>query len=906
MQFEDKGLFLSFISYPFFVDGRKLYNETLKDTFSKHKDKLRLYDPTGFTDPYLYQPEGYRMFGNHGLAIVSLVDDYMFFHRYFNKNHLQSLWEESNTGVSHIYDFKSEIISGVTENEGKSLEDKVKKSFLLTKKRYPFIGIIRMKIDHRLLRGKGKGIKTTRKIKRRIDALSKHYKKQHSGCHTTHISIDCFSNDELITIAFSDSLLFLFDFLGEIRSIKNTDIGQKYIEVKNGAKKSFEKHMFGTTSISFGYNVDFHDKEQESTFLPAKTEELKHLSINCLIETKPGHCDVFYDYFKGTVLSEDDFIARNVTGGCKIVASMPMEKISDLEDKCQNDLVFRRDVRKIKVSIKTPKEWIKSDFNEKSHQLASKNDDPIDKKYIKDIKELMKKIGVSKMLRERLLALLELYNRAYSDLLQQLFLEELSPVILNYSIMMEDMYKKGNSIKEIESAINDEITNMESAFYDRMHHSRHIASLLEYSSGIQQHLTSFDYAYKAIYKAFCTDDPKPRVYVTVTGAERAASERTLFKMNINDIVFPELFITAVWKEMANFAHELFLDYEGQTSETGMGTYIKRLLRNWGKFIKDEESLNILKYNLFHSEIFHSSDKIYVLALNLFSSELLEYFFKDYLVFHFAFQRDLEKMWYFLLKAFLQTTTVYRHLNVIYDKQLIHTLLRLFMVWLLSKPSNEENDEKNDRFIAQQASMPFDSILAKDWIECFVKVKKVAENLFDTLAAYDFKGANEALVFTKEQKILGISETAIDNLTKNTGVFVGSCLEKRRIVVEKMENLFNSGKLVIVGENLSDTDYIICLFQAYMNCLYQLDNHNRIIKTLPRDEKGLIREIIENKNGVEKTILFDNMINITADVTGGFFVPLAQTRKEYFRLRTTLYRSLWNYRFTHAYPNNSQL
>ena len=259
MQFEDKGLFLSFISYPFFVDGKKLYNETLKDTFAKHKEKLRLYDPTGFHDQNLYQPEGYRMFGNHGLVILSLVDDYMFFHRYFNKNHLQSLLEESGLDQPHIFDFKSEIISGVTENEGESLENKAKSSFLLKEKRFPFIGIIRMKIDQRLLRGEGNGIKTTRRIKNRIDALSKDIieeKYNNRDCHSMHISIDCYNNDELITIAFSDSLRFLFDFLGEIRSIKNTDVNQEYKEIIEGVEKPFEKHMFGTTFISFGYNVD--------------------------------------------------------------------------------------------------------------------------------------------------------------------------------------------------------------------------------------------------------------------------------------------------------------------------------------------------------------------------------------------------------------------------------------------------------------------------------------------------------------------------------------------------------------------------------------------------------------------------------------------------------------------------
>lgn len=141
MYFEDKGLFLSFISYPFFIDGRKLYKETLKDTFEEHKKKLLKYDPDGRSDEYLYNPEGYRMFGSHGLVVLSLVDDHMFSHRHFNKNHLQSLLKEVDKNDDkkheHIFNFKSEIVSGVTETEKESLENKAKKCFLRDKKKIP-------------------------------------------------------------------------------------------------------------------------------------------------------------------------------------------------------------------------------------------------------------------------------------------------------------------------------------------------------------------------------------------------------------------------------------------------------------------------------------------------------------------------------------------------------------------------------------------------------------------------------------------------------------------------------------------------------------------------------------------------------------------------------------------------
>lgn len=54
---------------------------------------------------------------------------------------------------------------------------------------------------------------------------------------------------------------------------------------------------------------------------------------------------------------------------------------------------------------------------------------------------------------------------------------------------------------------------MENACFDRLHSDKHHATPLEYNSGIQQHLTSLDFAYKSIRKAFGLD--KPKTYVTL-------------------------------------------------------------------------------------------------------------------------------------------------------------------------------------------------------------------------------------------------------------------------------------------------------------------------------------------------------------------------------------------------------
>ena len=900
MNFEETGLFLSFISYPFYVDGKTLYNTTLKRSFKEHKAALKRYDPSNDDDKNLYIPAGYRMFGSHGLVILSLVDDYMFFHRHFNKNHLQTLLKDnSNTG----YDYNSVIISGVTEKEEEALEQKAQDSFLLSENKFPYVGIIRIKVDHRVLRGKGHGMETLRKIKNQIDALAESHLKKRS-CHAKHITIECFNNDELTTIAFSDSLLYLFDFFGEVRGIKNTDekINQEYIDTSKYIDTSnrdeninpCEKHMFGITYMSFGYDINYVFGEKNERFLNPKKNELEQLHIHCIVETKPGHCDVFSDYLEREQKLEVESVVKNISGGCSIVATMPLKSISVLEQLCLksdddsfSNNIFLRDVRKIKVAIKSTDGMEKCNIEEVNHNSPAYNRDPIDKVYISKVKELMKEIGISKMLRERMLALFELYNRAYKDLLQRFFLDELLPVIKDYHNMFYDMYKRNDSIAEIEEAMNDEITNMENACYDRLHSDKHHTTPLEYSGGIQQHLTSLDFAYKAIRKAFGLDNPK--TYVTVTGAHRAASERPLFMLNINDVVFPELFITSVWKEVANFAIELLRDdaYFVDTNDN-YKRYIKELLTGWSKFVQNNESANILKYHLSRSDSYLSTDKVCRIVDDFDFKELLQYFCKDFIVYHFAFQTNFKMMWHFYLKVMLQTTSCYLHLNEINCKHFIHMILRLFMVGLLS------DDDDDRKFIKEQASVPYDSLLASDWIECYDKTKKIAEDMYKTLQQYDFKGLNNTLIYLNNLFLLKKND-----IKKTSAEITLEGLERREDIINDMKAKFEKHSLIVAENNITDTDYIICLFNAYMRCLIELDQHQNVVKSLPRDDTGAIMDDLVINHAYTKSALYENMTGLLSDVTGGFFVPSSTTRKRYFQLKTTLYKSLWHYRFTHA-------
>lgn len=882
--FEKEGIFLGLLSYPYFYDGKSIYAK-LEIFFNKHKENLQIYDPDTKDNIFLYKPAGYRMFGSQGLAVLSLVDDYTFFNRHFNKNHIQSCIKDSSDLM-----FNSTVISGVTEIDDTAescLIEKAKQTFLREDgEKYHFIGIIRVKINHELLIGEDKGIETLRKIKVNIKAIEEKCKGIYKNTvNSDYISIDCFDNDDMTIIAFSNNLLFLYNFLGEIRSITNNDIHIPCEELDDitHQKRMVEKHVFGSALLCFGYDVNYE---------PSNDSSIADIKMRCLIETKAGHRDALFSYLSEYLNKQNEKelsineISKNITGGCSIVAILPLNKISLLEDTCKSDSIFKSHVRRMKVVLMdiNCEDRLVSKIDENHAAPQNYTTLKIQEIEIEKNKCLIKKIGVSKLVRERLMALYELYNNSCQNLLQQFYLQELQPIMLKFHDMIEGMSERKERIADIEEALNIEISNMENAIYDRLHIQKHNQPPLEYSGGIQQYLTSFDYAYKFICNVFY---PIEEGYVTITGAERASSSRWLFNLNINDIVFPELFITTAWKEVANFAIKL-IENPDETPNDDM--YIESFFRNleiWHCFSQHEESFNILRHNIIHSDSILPKDKTCEIMMELMNRELLLYFFKDYLVFHFAFLQNYQMMWFYYFKTMLQTPMCYTRLNEIDRKHFIHILMRLFMVGLLS------DDKRDIEFIDNQCNNPFDHLLGDLWMKDYSKTWKIAEVIFHNLEQYGFKNMNECFVQYNESNIKRFSFTK-ENLNEE----ITDRLSERKIMTEKMASAFKQGRLMQKSAQ-SSKDYLICLFYAYLKALYELDNPSQPIKSIYRQNDGDIFVF----SCPDRDYYYSNSINILIDPTGGFFVPSSDIRKEYFRLRTVLYRNLWNYRYTNE---NSRL
>lgn len=921
--YDSNGLFLGFLAYPYYVDGKKLFRDVINPFFEEHKKRLYDYDTEELCETSrLYKPHAYRMFGTQGLSVLSLIDDYSFCSRHFNKNHIQSLLDDHAKVMNTIsvdireYRFKSIVVTGVheTKDNEQNIINKANNTFLRENNKFPYIGIIRLKIDHRLLLGKG--VASIREIKNEIALLF----KTADDVLADYIVVDCFDNDEMTVVAFSNSLKFLIQFLGNIRNLKSTDHGAlQYYE--DGAV--CEKHIFSCTYISFGYDIDYDLVNPKNFFLQGINNEKDSVLLNCLMETRPGHRDTFLYHIESKC--KFTITEKIASGGSVLKTTIKLGEIHKLEELCYAEET-KRDVRKMRVSIQDP---IAKNNPDKFDNHAKNNETKdIDKKLIDNIKQKLKAIGCSKIVRDRLLALFEFYDSAKHNLIQTLYFDELSGIGDIFLNIIDDLSNNpDNSVKTIEEALDKEITNMEDACYERIHNRKYAENLLEYSGGIQQHLTAFGYTYNIINTIFTGEINVKGSYTIITGEDRVSSERTHLNLNINHILFPELFVTTAWKEASNknikalgiyLYDDILTILKQNRPNNNIVSVLNRSTKNfmdilatWRDFIKGESSTSYIKNIILQdTQMLLKNDETYKCFKSIMNQELLSYFIKDYVVFHFAFQRDFEKMWYYSFKVMLQTTNSYLRLGKLKRVHLIYMLLRLFMIGRRADFVNE-----NDccaRFITEQMYRPFDNITQEYWLECYGKTQTISDKLFELLYDYGFVESSESQITICERNVEYMnqyashkSESIIDSVLRTQQTidikpFVSinkQCVDKRKNIIAKLESLWGN-RMLIDNDNEHPTDFIICLLSSFISETYKIDNKGvdtyYPIKSIPRDEDGEIINEWKKETPIFQ-IISDNMISIPCDTTGGFFLPKFETRERYFALRTVFYRSLWNYR-----------
>lgn len=336
-----------------------------------------------------------------------------------------------------------------------------------------------------------------------------------------------------------------------------------------------------------------------------------------------------------------------------------------------------------------------------------------------------------------------------------------------------------------------------------------------------------------------------------------------------------------------------------------------LMNIWNSFIENPHSYKQLQYELFVSTEFQNDDPVFqVLKEILNDVQVLKYLVNDYIVYHMAFQRDYEMMWHFYLKIMLQTTNCYHRLNKIKRAHVVYMLFRLLMIAFRETGSRQKQIRD---FLEQQKTNPYDYLLAEIWCDSFSKIEEGAKTIFAILDNYGFREVSEYLTLFSETQIIGARNIKNNRCTIRTSYLhdalqklenadmmkqLETCLETRKEQIALMCESFSRYELIEpsdqhVNNGQISPDFIVCMLFAYLKQIYILDGMDKsapVLKSVPRSNNGEIdAEILGD---MERGL---TSLHILADPTSGFLITPQSVRNRYFALRTTLYRSLWNYR-----------
>lgn len=926
MKFEEEGLFIGLVKFDFHIDGGRLFKGIFEKFFELQHRKyyLKELNRPG-PDSSLYTPKAYRMFGSHGLAILSLIDEYAFCSRIFNAGHIQV--NGRNKKIKGLNQYKTVVLTGSSEcfvNDDKPyLRTRAEDSFLRGpeseighRERYPFIGIIRIKLDFKYLREYG--IAFPRSTKKYINGLKDCVGDGHPlDC----IVVDTYDNDELMVVAFSDSIHTLDAFMKRIRMATLRDVWEAaHPGTKEGkpSEKKGVRHVCSSCHMSYGYDIGFSFQEKTEGFYPwDKEEDCACYSVNCLVESKPGHRHELFEYMNtwhsknGERLAEgegDLSFRRTVTGGSILHIPIPIKKFAILHELTpEEDL--RIHARRIKLTLNCSRE---SEGEKcRKHPKRKTAATEISTDFIEDIKVVLKDLGISKIVRERLLSLLDLYNDCARNHLQTYYFMRLHPSVENLLYILRDFQaNEDESLVTIEHKLNEEINSLETAFYNRMHNKMTPNTVLEYGGGIQQFLQAFGFAYKELIRLLSPDQAATN-YSLIAGVSKESSMRTHTELNINHIIYPQLFCVTSWKEASNCTMHLFAD-KGRliNPETGEPFIVQKYYDYFRHFIENKEAFDSILDLLLNQTDLVRTDPVYQSLHSVMTPEILKYSLQDYIVYHFAFQRDFGLMWRCYLKVFLQTPSVYRRRGKVSRKQFIFFLLRLLLVAYREK--NEDRSAQIRKIIEEQAKEPFDYLLSDLWFECFDKVNDAAAEMCRNLQSYSYVHVSEHLVmFTEKYHLISRDECSAAYLIRAFGdktvplekdelgliMFrLDTILEARKkkidgMVAQMVEEHLDS---VEVAEDILSPDNVICLMNAFLRTIDRLDQgekgHPILLHSVPRrpEDGDVDFDAVRKLSSVSARLL--------ADPIGGFIVPDPKVRMEYYAYRTLLYRTLWDWSY----------
>jgi hypothetical protein len=391
--------------------------------------------------------------------------------------------------------------------------------------------------------------------------------------------------------------------------------------------------------------------------------------------------------------------------------------------------------------------------------------------------------------------------------------------------------------------------NFERAYRNRFYNSYRMGDItdfnLDFKGGIQQLISSFDAAYKAI----CSELGRPESFVYVAGSPGVYSTRYEVRLNFYHVFQPEIFACIANHEAANF---YFTRFNGRSVPWFALACELAPVENRSDHNKIVPIFRKLEAMRRRS---HGQQRT---LLSFVTQPLFNYVFVDLLAFYFGYNRN-ERLWtYWYWAYFAQNSDAYSRAGHVDELQVVNFMLRLRWIQRISRIHDTEpirfGMELFDRLFREWTPV-LDRFLDWIWNEPELKVWNTE------VVSYVESKFHEIYSVSASETIQQIT----DRLEQGASVL--------RAKLQRGETCQYSRQ-----DDRSAFKFTEQVLYAYLSLLKDHFGDGDIL--LDRQEDG--RPAIKSSSA---KALFDPI--------GGIFTHDPLTRRERFRYRTALTMSLWD-------------
>lgn len=944
---ENYGIFLGLLTMPFGQEKDFIKYE-IENLFEQYKENVQnnlnqsVSKNTEFSR-YLYRPRPYCLFGSFDLAVISLVDDFGLATRHFHpfsplvSDKLKKDKEEEKTNYQPS-NYTFHIISGlapdlryIDSKESKLLE-RARQTFLNNKtKDYPFIGITSLKVNNALLVGGGGD--TIDIILQEVQAVLSEAELKDNATLNYCIS-HSLSWHELTIVFFSNSFEVIAEQVFALRKLtlkdakpreshsearkkiyddcKRNSLLYHFLEdekIADSAERTEAAHLFVHTHTIFGYdlNILFDNRRFDKTLD-------KELNFQMNWDIKPGHLSAFRGALEAKVASspEYEFLKNGrITAGRGDYTYTITQNAMEGFRKLINIIIGEKDEKyPLKQHIRqlnTVPEFTRK-FPRDSKVISS-----LDNQYpfhdylhrfqfsleeIESVRRTLKKLRVSKVVREKISNMYTICNDGISDKILYGYFIELKPFLKKIKETLEGWSEDQQGllhVYDISSDLNAMAQNFEAAYQNRLGQSYIMNEItdhnLKFNGGIQQLVTAYDGAYKRL-TALLGEKESGNSIAYISGFQNIESDILSVRLNYFHLYQPEFFVASATHEAANFFFDRFRIEEDEAQE--------------------EDAFEIVDIK----KLF--GDK----SIPAFDKDTIQYFFSDIATLSLTYANDFDLFFYWHWCSLIQIDAIYWQDGSIYQPFMDHFVLRMR---LIAHYTNNQN------LFDKMSSPPFDcdkGIFANTWeeamrnsqeeferfISIYNKYLKKCHHIVTGLLTYDFAHLRKASFFNYIRKTIqeGTPEDSPyakeveDYYNKEKSTYQDTAKkdwDQTYVYCARQVYLKNIGN-EIIGSFKKGELYNFDFWRKHQPLTFSKDQEVFFFQALSLAYLKLVRGLCENKAQILKRSPENNCVDIETfastsdgslwfDPLGGIFTTKLETRKAYYKYRVLFLKSLWN-------------